>query len=105
MRENIDWISRALAIYLFRNGPIEDIHSSGKPLTEMHMETVNIYLVNRFAGILTALAEGQWLQVEMVLKACFTYANSWQEAQPDTDELDQFFALKMGIFDPPTELL
>lgn len=39
-------ISKALAHYCFRNGPIEDMHSNGQ-LSQKDMKTLNIFCVNK----------------------------------------------------------
>ena len=63
---NIDIISIALAHYLFRNGPIEDMHSNGK-LSQNDMKILNKFMVNRFAGLLQTIDKGEWLKLELLL--------------------------------------
>lgn len=55
-RENIDSISKAITHFAFRNGPIENMHSNNQ-LSENDMKTLNKYMVNRIAGLLTAIAD------------------------------------------------
>lgn len=55
-RENIDPISKAITHFIFRNGPVEDIHANNQ-LSEKDMKMLNKYMVNRIAGLLTAIAD------------------------------------------------
>ena len=48
-RENIDAISKAITHFIFRNGPVEDMHTNNQ-LSEKDMKTLNKYMVNRIAG-------------------------------------------------------
>ena len=36
-------------------------------LSENDMKTLNKYMVNRIAGLLTAIADNNWLQLELLL--------------------------------------
>ena len=64
----INDLSRALTHYCFRNGAVEDIHTSGN-LTEADMKKLNKYIHNRIAGLLVALRDGREDGVYRVLKA------------------------------------
>jgi hypothetical protein len=46
-------ISLRLTHYAFRNGSVEDMYTNAK-LTQEDMKTINKYMVNRLAGILSA---------------------------------------------------
>ena len=46
--EYINFISKSLTVYAFRNGPIEDMHAEGK-LSEEDMKILNKYMVERLA--------------------------------------------------------
>lgn len=85
--ENVDGIAKALTHYAFRNGPIEDMHADGK-LTQEDMKTLNKYMVNRLAGILSAIHEGRWMQLELLYSYLQNYGTDWDIAEPDTKELD-----------------
>lgn len=64
--KNIDIISIALTRYLFRNGPVEDMHRDGK-LSQNDMKTLNKFMVNRFAGLLQTVDKGEWIKLELLL--------------------------------------
>lgn len=85
--ENIDGIAKALTHYAFRNGPVEDIHANGK-LTQEDMKTLNKYMVNRLAGILSAIYEERWLQLELLYEKLKNGGTDWDQAEPDTKELE-----------------
>lgn len=65
-KDNIDTISIALTHYLFRNGPIEDIHNEGK-LSQQDMKILNKFIVNRIAGLLEIINKEEWLKLELLL--------------------------------------
>lgn len=90
---NIDTISIALTHYLFRNGPVEDMHSDGK-LSQTDMKTLNKFMVNRIAGLLTTLNSGDWLKLELLLNFYGLFGKDWDKPVPDTDEIDLMFSNK-----------
>lgn len=65
-KDKIDTISIALTHYLFRNGPVEDMHSEGK-LSQEDMKTLNKFMVNRIAGLLEKINQEEWLKLEVLL--------------------------------------
>ncbi len=85
--ENIDGIAKALTHYAFRNGPVEDMHADGK-LSQNDMKELNKYMVNRLAGILVAIYEERWLQLELLYAFLQQYGMDWDKAEPDMEELD-----------------
>lgn len=86
-KENIDGIAKALTHYAFRNGPVEDMHANGK-LSQNDMKALNKYMVNRLAGILVAIYEERWLQLELLYAFLQQYGMDWDKAEPDMEELD-----------------
>ena len=71
-KDNIDTISVALTHYLFKNGPVEDMHSEGK-LSQEDMKTLNKFMVNRIAGLLQIINKKEWLKIESLLDYYSTY--------------------------------
>ncbi len=59
-KENIDAISKAITHFVFRNGPVEDMYANNQ-LSEVDMKTLNKNMVNRIAGLLTSIADNNWL--------------------------------------------
>ena len=55
--ETIDMLSKAITQFAFRSRPIEEMPSRGK-LTQKDMKTLNKYIINRIAGLLTAISKG-----------------------------------------------
>lgn len=70
--KNIDSIAIGLTHYLFRNGPVEDMHSEGK-LSQNDMKTLNKFMVNRIDGLLQTINKGEWLKLELLLDYYTTY--------------------------------
>lgn len=95
--ENIDGIAKALTHYAFRNGPVEDMHADGK-LTQEDMKILNKYMVNRLAGILSAIHEERWLQLELLYGFLQNYGADWDKAEPDTEELDLVWNHSLSLF-------
>ncbi|MCD7994784.1 MAG: hypothetical protein LUK37_24595 [Clostridia bacterium] len=85
-RENIDAISKAVTHYAFRNGPVEDMHANGQ-LSQQDMKTLNKYMVNRVAGLLTAAVDGNWLQLEQLFSYYRLFGGDWDAAEPDMGDL------------------
>lgn len=94
--ENIDFISKALTHYVFRNGPVEDMHAAGK-LTEEDMKTLNKYMVNRIAGLVKLMQEGEWLKIELLCNALRYFGTEWDKAEMDTKEIDFIFKSNFGL--------
>jgi len=93
-QENIDSIAKALTHYAFRNGPVENMHAEGK-LSQDDMKTLNKYMVNRLAGILVAVHEERWLQLELLLAYFQKYGTNWDKAEPDMEDLELIWEDKM----------
>lgn len=85
-RENIDAISKAVTHYAFRNGPVEDMHANGQ-LSQQDMKTLNKYMVNRIAGLLSAAMDGSWLQLEQLFSYYRFFGGDWDAAEPDMGEM------------------
>ncbi len=94
--DNIDWISKALTHYVFRNGPVEDMHANHQ-LSQEDMKTLNKYMVNKIAGLLKLVNDGHWLKIELMLIALKNYGVEWDPCEYDTKEIDMVFKHRMGI--------
>lgn len=92
-KNNFDTISIALTHYLFRNGPVEDMHSDGK-LSQEDMKTLNKFMVNRISGLLNTLNSGEWLKLELLLNFYSLFGKDWDKPVPDTDEIDTIYSNK-----------
>ncbi|HML35947.1 MAG TPA: hypothetical protein PKA19_00785 [Bacillota bacterium] len=87
---DVDTLSKAVTHYIFRNGPVEDIHANGQ-LFEDDMKILNKFMVNRIAGLLEELRKGNWLKVQLALGYYEMYGSNWDAAEPDTKELDLLY--------------
>lgn len=85
--DNRDFIPIALTHYLFRNGPVEDMHADGK-LSQDDMKTLNKFMVNRIAGLLQVINNGEWLKLELLLNYYRNFGTNWDKPIPDTEEID-----------------
>lgn len=95
---NIDWISKALTHYIFRNGPVEDMHANHQ-LSQEDMKTLNKYMVNKIAGLLKLVNDGKWLKIELMLSFLKNYGVDWDPCEYDTEEIDMIFKHSLGIWE------
>lgn len=93
-KNDIDTISIALTHYLFRNGPVEDMHSAGK-LSQEDMKTLNKFIVNRIAGLLTTINNENWEAIENLLNFYSLFGKKWDKPEPDIEEIDKIFSKKL----------
>lgn len=91
--KNISLISKAITHYIFRNGPIEDMHEKGK-FSQSDMKILNKFMVNRVAGLLKLALDGQWTKLELMVEVLKYYGSDWDEVECDTEEIDEVFKLK-----------
>lgn len=91
-RENIDALSKAITHYIFRNGPVESMHANNQ-LSEDDMKTLNKYMVNKVATLLTAIADNDWLELQCLFSIYKIYGTSWDKAEPEMDDIKNAFKL------------
>jgi len=96
--ENIDMISKAITHHIFRNGPIEDMHAN-KQLSQDDMKILNKYMVNKLAGILKLVCDGEWLKLGLMLDFLSNYGTDWDPAVCDTEDFDKMLAYSFGFED------
>lgn len=98
----IDRIAISLAHFIFRNGPVEDMHAgrhiefspSDSQLTDNDMEILNKYLVNRLAYAFKLLLEERWFEFYFLINSYNDYGNSWDKPNSDEGEKDNMSVLK-----------
>ena len=83
--ETIDMLSKGITQYAFRSGLVEEMHSKGK-LTQKDMKTLNKFMVNRIAGLLTTISNGDISNVLKVLTFYASLSSDWDSCKPDTEE-------------------
>lgn len=83
--ETIDMISKAITQYAFRSGPVEEMHSRGK-LTQKDMKTLNKFMTNRIAGLLTTTSNGDISNALRVLTFYASLSSDWDSCKPDIEE-------------------
>jgi hypothetical protein len=83
--ETIDMISKGITQYAFRSGPIEEMHARSK-LTQKDMKTLNKFMANRIAGLLTTISNGDISNVLKVLTFYASLSSDWDSCKPDSGE-------------------
>lgn len=96
-----------LTKFVFRNGPVERLHS-GKylienydkippntpleqisQLTEADMKLLNTFTVDRIGYLLSLFANGEYTKLKHLLSSPFLSANSWDD--PDIEKVEKEF--------------
>ena len=88
--ENIDYITKALTHYIFRNGPVEDMHANHQ-LSQEDMKTLNKYMVNKLAGLIKMIYDGEWMKIELLLNFFKRYGHDWDKAEIDISDFELIF--------------
>ncbi len=73
------------------------MHADGK-LTQEDMKTLNKFMVNRLARILSAVYERRWLQLELLYGFLQNYGIDWDKAEPDVEELELMWKEGLSLF-------
>jgi hypothetical protein len=85
--KNIDKIAKAITHYIFRNGPVEDMHADpDSQLSDKDMKILNKYMVNRLAYIFKLLIEERWTEFYGVVKPYYQYGAGWDKPDPSEAE-------------------
>ena len=61
--------------------------NSRERLSQQDMKTLNKYMVNRIAGLLSAAMDGSWLQLEQLFSYYRFFGGDWDAAEPDMGEM------------------
>lgn len=56
-------------------------------LTQNDMKILNKYMVDRLAGLLTAIADNNWLHLELLLGYYTMFGTDWDFTDPDMAEI------------------
>ena len=83
--ENIDALAKALTHYIFRRGPVENMHVNGQ-LSQKDMKVLNKYMVDHLVWILTRVFEGDWIRLELLFNNFSHNGNQWDPADPQQVE-------------------
>lgn len=92
MEKDIAEISREVTHYVFRNGPVEDMHANGQ-LSDVDMKTLNKYMNNRIATLLYLLKEKDWVRLALFLDAYKDYGTEWDEPELQIEEVDRLLQM------------
>ena len=78
-------LSKGITQYAFRSGLIEEMQAKNK-LTQKDMETLNKDMVNRIAGLLTVISNGDIDKALKVLTFYASLSSDWDKVKPDIEE-------------------
>ena len=83
--ETIDMLSKRITQFAFRSGAVEEMHAKNK-LTQKDMKTLNKLMINRIAGLLQTIFNGDVANVLKVLTFYASLSSDWDSAKPDVVE-------------------
>lgn len=89
--KNVDTLSKSIANYIFRSGPIENLHGNSQLVSDKSMKAINIYMINRIAGLLTYALNGNWLKLRLLTDYFNMGTTQWYPAEPELDEIEKVF--------------
>ena len=90
-------LSRVIAHYIFRNGPVEDMHCEGK-LTDDDMVVLNKYMNDRIATLIHLLRKNDWIRLHLLFANDSHFGIGWDEPVLQVSELDAVTALNLDMF-------
>ncbi|KAB8136812.1 GNAT family N-acetyltransferase [Gracilibacillus oryzae] len=73
-----EW-AKAIAHFIYRNGPVEDIHSNGQ-LTDADMKTINKYMINQLTGLILTIQREEWFLLDNMLAFYKMFGGNWDNA-------------------------
>lgn len=85
---DINVMSRALTLYLFRFGPVEDMHQN-KQLSQNDIKTLNKYMNDRIATLIYLLRSEDWERPYDLFNAITKYKPQWDKAEIRLEEIDK----------------
>lgn len=94
---DIQKIANMITHFAFRNGPVEDMHANNQ-LSQNDMKTLNKYMMNRLAGLLTLLKSNQWFKIDAILYEYSKFGIDWDEVEPDTDNIDEILKIQLRSY-------
>lgn len=90
---DIDDMSKALVNYLFRLGPVEDMHQKGQ-LSQNDIKTLNKYMNDRIATLIYLFRNEDWERLYAFFSAITRYKPDWDKAEILIDEIDEIAGKK-----------
>jgi hypothetical protein len=71
--------AKAIVHFIFRNGPVEDIHSKGN-LTDEDMKVINKYMLDQMTGLVLSMQKGEWFILEQMAQFYLNFGTQWDPA-------------------------
>lgn len=82
----IDELAKAITVFAFRGGPIEDMHADkSKHITDVDIKILNKYMVDRIAAVMTLFFDDKADQVNKIIEETKTYWRNWDIVEPKYD--------------------
>ena len=76
-----------LVHYIFRNGPVEEMHAAGK-LSQDDIKALNKYMINRLANLSELIGDNRLKELELLLSAYSIYGTD-NRPQPDMESVEE----------------
>ena len=101
--ETIDMLSKGITQFAFRSEPVENLHERNYPSLTLpirgensfprwgrlgwgDMKTLNKFMANHIAGLLTTISKGDIANILQVLIFYTSLSSDWNSCKPDTEE-------------------
>lgn len=79
-------IAKAATHFVFRNGPVENMHAAGQ-LSQEDMMVLNKFCANRLAYLFQLVLQERWTELySLILSIDSLYGHGWDDPQPDDGE-------------------
>lgn len=85
-----------LTRYVFRDGPVEDMHTAGQ-LSQEDMRTLNQFTANRIATVIYLMEEGRWKDLYTLLERYMGGAGEWDEPEVDQEAVKRLGKNRKGL--------
>ena len=82
--DNLDTIAKVITHFVFRIGPVEDMHSNNQ-LSQEDMYTLNKFVCNRVAYIIQCLQQEEYVKLAYLVNNPFSQSmgSNWDKVKPD----------------------
>lgn len=90
---DIDVMSKALVNYVFRYGPVEEMHKN-KQLSQEDMKTLNQYMNDRIATLIYLFRNEDWERLYAFFSVITKHNPPWDKAEILLEEIDKIIGKK-----------
>lgn len=94
---DIDALSKVIAQFIFRQGPVESFHMKGQ-LSQDDMKTLNKFMVNHLAYLMKLVFEKRWIEIWLIYNHFRQMSSNWDPAESIEREEMECIKLELKSF-------